>query len=171
MDDTQPCVPPVGEDEPGPHYVKLRGIPYETTPGEVLHFLDNCRIKGGEDGVHILLAADNRPKGEALVELEANQDLVNALNKDRQHMGSRYVEVMFVNKEQFEAELTRQPGTVRDREGGRERERERVSGVSESVCGRERECVCACLDGCVSDVDLHSRCQRGNVTREFIESP
>ena len=102
-----------GSEEPGPFYVKLRGIPYETTPGEVLQFLDDCRVKGGENGIYILQAPDNRPKGEALVELETNQDMVNALNKDRQHMGSRYVEVMFVNKEQFDNELTRQPGTVR----------------------------------------------------------
>ena len=102
----------MGEDEPGPHYVKLKGIPYETTPSEVLQFLDNCKVKGGEEGIHVLLNPDNRSKGEALVELETNQDMVNALNKDHQHMGNRYVEVMFVNKEQFEAELTRQPGKV-----------------------------------------------------------
>ena len=69
-------------------------------------------MKGGAEGIHILEAPDNRPKGEALVELETNQDMVNALNKDRQHMGNRYVEVMFVNKEEYEEELTRQPGTV-----------------------------------------------------------
>ena len=102
----------MGEEEAGPHYVKLRGLPYEATPNEISQFLEDCKVKGGEDGIHILLGPDNRPKGEALVELETNQDMVNALNKDRQHMGSRYVEVMFVNKEQFEAELNRQPGTV-----------------------------------------------------------
>ena len=46
------------------------------------------------------------------MELETHQDMVNALNKDRQHMGNRYVEVMFVNKEQYDDEMTRQPGTV-----------------------------------------------------------
>ena len=114
----------MNEDDPGPYYVKLRGIPYETTPGEVLEFLGDCKVKGGEGGIHVLQAPDNRPKGEALVELETNQDMVSALNKDRQHMGNRYVEVMFVNKDQYEAELTRQPGTV-----------------STSMC----VCVCVCV--------------------------
>ena len=101
--------------------MKLRGLPYETNVSEIYQFLEGCQIKNGECGVHLLLAPDNRPKGEALVELETNKDMVNALNKDRQHMGSRYVEVMFVNREQFEAEMTRQPGTVSGM-GGRERE-------------------------------------------------
>ena len=102
----------MGDDDTGPFLVKLRGIPYETTPGEVLEFLGDTNVKGGADGVHVLQAPDNRPKGEALVELETHQDMVNALNKDRQHMGNRYVEVMFVNKEQYDEEMTRQPGSV-----------------------------------------------------------
>ena len=104
----------MGDDDTGPFLVKLRGIPYETTPGEVLEFLGDTNVKGGADGVHVLQAPDNRPKGEALVELETHQDMVNALNKDRQHMGNRYVEVMFVNKEQYDEEMTRQPGSVSD---------------------------------------------------------
>ena len=114
----QSTLPPGGEDEAGPHYVKLRGLPYETNVGEIFEFLQGCQVKGGENGIHMLLAPDNRPKGEALVELETNKDMVNALNKDRQHMGQRYVEVMFVNKEQFETEMNRQPGTVGLEGGG-----------------------------------------------------
>ena len=77
-----------------------------------MEFLGDAKVKGGPDGIHVLQAPDNRPKGEALVELETHQDMVNALNKDRQHMGNRYVEVMFVNKEQYDEEMTRQPGAV-----------------------------------------------------------
>ena len=77
-----------------------------------MEFLGDAKVKDGPDGIHVLQAPDNRPKGEALVELETHQDMVNALNKDRQHMGNRYVEVMFVNKEQYDEEMTRQPGAV-----------------------------------------------------------
>lgn len=60
----------------------------------------------------MLVSPDGRPTGEALVELESQQDFENALKHDRQNMGRRYIEVMSISKEQMDVELSRQPGTV-----------------------------------------------------------
>jgi hypothetical protein len=39
-------------------------------------------------------------------------DMVNALNHDRQHMGSRYIEVMYISQEQYTEAIKAQPGSV-----------------------------------------------------------
>ena len=96
----------------GPYIVMLRGIPFETSKQEIFEFLADCAIKNGEDGIHILIGHDSRPTGHALIELETHKDQVTALNHDRDHMRHRYVEVTFVTKDQFDAEMTRQPGAV-----------------------------------------------------------
>ena len=101
-------------NEPAPnHYiVRTRGLPYEATKNEVIQFLSGCCVKNDKDGVHMLVSPDGRPTGEALVELETQQDFENALKHDRQNMGRRYIEVMAISKEQMDTELSRQPGTV-----------------------------------------------------------
>ena len=92
--------------------VRTRGLPYEATKNEVIQFLSGCCVKNDKDGVHMLVSPDGRPTGEALVELETQQDFENALKHDRQNMGRRYIEVMSISKEQMDVELSRQPGTV-----------------------------------------------------------
>ena len=77
-----------------------------------MQFLSDCVIAGGEEGVKLLIGEDGRPSGEALVVLDSHADMVKALNHDRQHLGSRYIEVMFVSPEQFNEEMKKQPGTV-----------------------------------------------------------
>lgn len=99
-------------DTGGPYQVKLKGIPYEVSKAEVLQFMSDCSISDGEEGIQILLGEDGRPSGEALVVLSSHEDMVKALNHDRDHMGTRYVEVMFISKEQFDDDMRSQPGTV-----------------------------------------------------------
>ncbi len=38
------------------------------------------------------MSREGRPSGEAFVELETEEDLEKALQKDKQHMGHRYIE-------------------------------------------------------------------------------
>ncbi len=69
-------------------------------------------IAGREQGITKLMGEDGRPSGEALVVLESHGDKVKALNHDRQHMGSRYIEVMEISQQQYQDDLNRQPGAV-----------------------------------------------------------
>lgn len=100
------------DDTGGPYQVKLKGIPFEASVTDVSRFLSDCVISGGDQGVTILMGADGRPSGEALVVLVTHGDMVKALNHDRQHMGSRYIEVMFISQEQFLDATKTQPGSV-----------------------------------------------------------
>ena len=68
--------------------VKLRGLPWSATTADISKFL-------GEEGIskiHLTLSKEGRPSGEAFVELETEEDLQRAESKDKEHMGSRYIE-------------------------------------------------------------------------------
>ena len=65
-----------------------------------------------EQGITILMSENGRPSGEALIVLESHGDIAKALNHDRQHMGSRYIEVMEISQQQYQDDMSRQPGSV-----------------------------------------------------------
>lgn len=92
--------------------MKLKGLPYEVSAAAILQFLSDCAVSGKEEGVKLLIGEDGRPSGEALVILASHEDMVKALNHDRHHLGSRYIEVMFISYEQYEGDIKSQPGAV-----------------------------------------------------------
>lgn len=59
--------------------------------------IGEAKVKDGTAGVHLTMAREGRPSGEAYVEMESEEDLKAALKKDREHMGNRYIEgkIMF----------------------------------------------------------------------------
>ena len=44
------------------------------------------------ESVHLTVTREGRPSGEAYIELDTEEDLEEALKKDRESMGKRYVE-------------------------------------------------------------------------------
>lgn len=52
-----------------------------------------CRIQGDADGIHMIMTPDGKASGEAVVELESEDDQMVALKKDKRNMGHRYIEV------------------------------------------------------------------------------
>lgn len=57
--------------------------------------IGEAKVKDGAAGVHLTMAREGRPSGEAYVEMESEDDLKAALKKDREHMGNRYIEGEF----------------------------------------------------------------------------
>ena len=43
--------------------------------------------------MNIIHIREGRPSGEAFVEMESDEDVANALKKDKKNMGKRYIEV------------------------------------------------------------------------------
>ncbi|CAG9763800.1 unnamed protein product [Ceutorhynchus assimilis] len=80
------------------YVVKLRGLPWSATVDDILKFLGDI----GVDKVHLTLSKEGRPSGEAFVELETEEDLMRAEEKDKKHMGSRYIEVFKVNRAEMD---------------------------------------------------------------------
>ena len=52
-------------------------------------------IKGGTEGIHLTQSHEGRPSGEGYVEFNTEDSLEKALKKNKEHIGTRYVEGTF----------------------------------------------------------------------------
>ncbi|KAI5635169.1 RNA recognition motif domain-containing protein [Phthorimaea operculella] len=84
------------------HIIKLRGLPFSTTVEDVLDFLSGVNVVGGKEGVHLTEVRPGRPSGECFVEVESQQDVDEALKKDKENMGKRYIEVFSTDRQDME---------------------------------------------------------------------
>ncbi|KAI4458856.1 heterogeneous nuclear ribonucleoprotein-related [Holotrichia oblita] len=91
-----------GGDQDDGFVVKLRGLPWSATVDEILRFFKECNVKGGKNGVHMTTSREGRPSGEAFVEFENEGDMERACERDRDHMGNRYIEVFKVGRAEME---------------------------------------------------------------------
>eukprot|EP01062_Namystynia_karyoxenos_P027243 TRINITY_DN20974_c0_g1_i1.p1 TRINITY_DN20974_c0_g1~~TRINITY_DN20974_c0_g1_i1.p1 ORF type:complete len:665 (+),score=181.38 TRINITY_DN20974_c0_g1_i1:68-2062(+) len=89
------AVPPPPSREISQHVVRLRGLPYAASEFDVAQFLDGVRIC--VRGIHLLFTSQDRPLGEAFVELCSAADVETALGRHRLSIGHRYVEVFKSN--------------------------------------------------------------------------
>ncbi|XP_061439394.1 G-rich sequence factor 1 [Rhineura floridana] len=104
--------PPLSEYEASPaksgkeddvYLIRAQGLPYSCTEEDVLNFFAGSKIKNGVNGIHFLLNRDGKRRGDALVEMESEQDVQNALDKHRRYLGQRYVEVFEIHNEDVSA--------------------------------------------------------------------
>lgn len=49
-------------------------------------------VAGGESGITFTYTRDGRPSGEAYVAVVSHNDQMQALNHNKEHIGSRYIE-------------------------------------------------------------------------------
>ncbi|XP_015260446.1 PREDICTED: G-rich sequence factor 1-like [Cyprinodon variegatus] len=75
------------------YIVQVKGFPWSCTVQDLLQFFSDCRIRDGEKGIHLTLDRLGRPSGRAFIEMEHEEDVTKALEKHRQYLGPRYVEV------------------------------------------------------------------------------
>lgn len=102
-----------GDEEEG-HVVKLRGLPWSTTVGEIYNFFSDCNIKNGKLGIQMTLSREGRPSGEAYVEMMSEEDVEKACKRDRDHMGHRYIEVFKAKRSEMEWVVKRSGLLVED---------------------------------------------------------
>lgn len=110
-EDEYPPLPAYQSDcEPGSRerevfIVQVKGLPWSCTTQDLLLFFSECRIREGGKGVHLMLDRLGRPSGRAFIELEHEEDVSKALEKHRQYIGPRYVEVFEVTNSDAESIL------------------------------------------------------------------
>ncbi|CEF62858.1 Glorund [Strongyloides ratti] len=79
--------------------VKLRGLPFSVTKGDVKNFFKGLKV------LEIIFEKDPRKggrlTGEGMVSFATSDDVTAALNRDRQNIGSRYIEVFRGDFNQF----------------------------------------------------------------------
>lgn len=84
------------------YIVQVKGLPWSCTVQDLQQFFSDCRIRDGEKGIHLTLDRLGRPSGRAFIEMEHEEDVSKALEKHRQYLGPRYVEVYEVTNSDAE---------------------------------------------------------------------
>ena len=97
-----------GEPEPmalgdGFFVVKLRGLPWNVTVDDIVGFLAPVAVPPG--GVHLMNGNNGRPSGLAYVELSAEDDQKCVLEKDKQNIGGRYIDIFACSQNELKARL------------------------------------------------------------------
>jgi len=77
--------------------VRMRGLPYDCTAQQVIEFFANgensCQVMHNEDGVLFVRKSDGRATGDAFVLFETEDMAAKALQKHREVIGARYIEL------------------------------------------------------------------------------
>jgi len=81
------------------HIIRMRGMPFEAGAPEIVQFFEGL-VEVQEDRVLICKDYNNRPSGEAFVELGDEEEVERSLEKHNQSMGHRYIEVFKSNNEE-----------------------------------------------------------------------
>lgn len=90
------------------YVVKLTGLPFHAKVEDVAVFLAGLDIKGGKRaGVHFTKEESGRPSGEAFVELLCKEDANQALSKDHEYMGERWIGVTRVSFDAMQDEINK----------------------------------------------------------------
>ena len=97
---TTPPIPALGE---GHSVIKLRGLPWSVTIEDIATFLSGIDIPAG--GVHLMNGPSGRPSGLAYVELKEEEDQAEALRRDKQSIGGRYIDVFACSQTELQARL------------------------------------------------------------------
>jgi len=98
-----------------PSVIKVRGLPYDTNGDDLIRFFKDCDIIGGTNGIYFCHNNRGLPTGEAFIEMERQDDVDRALEKHKEMMGKRYVEV-FESRQSVMDKVKK--GTDRDRSPG-----------------------------------------------------
>ncbi|XP_069966526.1 heterogeneous nuclear ribonucleoprotein H isoform X6 [Bactrocera oleae] len=75
------------------YVVKLRGLPYAVTEQQVEEFFSGLEIKPDREGILFVMDKRGRATGEAFVQFESQDDTEQALGRNRDKIGHRYIEI------------------------------------------------------------------------------
>lgn len=76
------------------HYIHMRGLPFRASGEDIVKFFYPLVVSK----VLIEFGPDGRPSGEADVYFSSHQEAVEAMSRDKRHMGERFIE-LFLNSE------------------------------------------------------------------------
>jgi len=90
--------------------LRLRGLPFSISKDDIVHWFDDPALLIAQplvaDNVH-LVADGGRPSGLGFVEFSTPTDAAAALAKDKQMMGSRYIEIFPSSSDELQRYLPR----------------------------------------------------------------
>ena len=87
-----------GGVESVPGYVKLSGMVWSVTEEDIKKFLHDCSVRR----IVLIKTGDGRPSGDAVVELDKDDDTIWALRHNRENIRERFVVVEKITKEEYD---------------------------------------------------------------------
>lgn len=78
--------------------VRMRGLPFTTTAAQVVAFFDGVEVVRGDEGVVFTRLTDGRPTGEAYVEFPTKEAQDEAMQRHKEKLGARYIELFVSSK-------------------------------------------------------------------------
>uniref|UniRef100_A0A8C2B6J0 G-rich RNA sequence binding factor 1 n=1 Tax=Cyprinus carpio TaxID=7962 RepID=A0A8C2B6J0_CYPCA len=82
--------------------VRLRGLPFSCSEKDIIQFFSGLEIV--EDGVTIVLDRKGRNSGDAFVQFATKEMAEEALKKDREVIGNRYIEIFPSRKSEIQVQ-------------------------------------------------------------------
>ncbi|XP_037903115.1 heterogeneous nuclear ribonucleoprotein F-like [Hermetia illucens] len=99
--------------------VKLRGLPYSVDEDMIEDFFEGLNIRHEREGIVIITDRRGRATGEAYVQFETELDARKALDRNREKIGHRYIEIFRSTPGDMRRALGTRPGPY-DKFGGRQ---------------------------------------------------
>jgi RNA recognition motif-containing protein len=75
------------------NFIKIKGLPWGHTIGDVAQFFAGLRIKGYANGITLCVDEQNKPTGAAIVEFESSEHAREALKRHKSYIRHRYIDV------------------------------------------------------------------------------
>eukprot|EP01135_Chromosphaera_perkinsii_P006644 Nk52_evm46s554 gene=Nk52_evmTU46s554 len=120
--------------------VRMRGLPYSAADSDIQSFFGSLKIVSG--GLHILTNDKGRPTGEALVEFVNPAVCEKAMEKHREMIGQRYIEIFRISKSELQSRLGSH--TVRGGKSGQSHGRGGNKGGEGKVAGAKLSAASGC---------------------------
>eukprot|EP00245_Coleochaete_scutata_P014153 TRINITY_DN5962_c0_g1_i1.p1 TRINITY_DN5962_c0_g1~~TRINITY_DN5962_c0_g1_i1.p1 ORF type:complete len:458 (-),score=101.37 TRINITY_DN5962_c0_g1_i1:1011-2384(-) len=79
--------------------IKMRGLPFNAGQREIMDFFEGYTI--AQNGIHIALGPNERPTGEAYVEFTSTDEATRAMERHRNNIGARYIELFRSSKSEM----------------------------------------------------------------------
>lgn len=74
--------------------VRMRGLPFTATAQNVIEFFgQECPVAGGENGILFVKHRNGKMTGDAFVMFASEESAAKAVEKHKQYLGSRYIEI------------------------------------------------------------------------------
>ncbi|KAF7687453.1 G-rich sequence factor 1 [Silurus meridionalis] len=104
--DAESILKGTGESQDG--VVRIRGLPFSCTEQDIIQFFSGLNIV--KDGITLVMDRWGRSSGDAFVQFATQEMADEALKKDREVIGSRYIEVYPSKKTEIQMQYGRGKG-------------------------------------------------------------
>lgn len=84
--------------------VRLRGLPFTCTEAEIVHFFSGLDVM--ENGITFITNYRGRNTGEAYVQFSSQEAVDEALRRDREEIGNRYIEVFPSSRDEIRLSMS-----------------------------------------------------------------